>query len=94
MMQTAQRSFRVNESVVAAELDSEMVLLNIETGIYFGLDEVGTAIWTLITANADEGAIVEQIVAEYEVEPAKVAYDVRAFIERLETTGLVLSGSA
>lgn len=93
-MHTMQRASRVSDSVVAAELDNEMVLLNVETGVYFGLDEVGTTIWSLITDGLDEQEIVERIVADYDVEPARVSDDVRGFIEQLEHKGLLLPGSA
>jgi len=33
------------ETVFAQEVDGEMVLLDMESENYFGLDEVGTAIW-------------------------------------------------
>jgi hypothetical protein len=92
-MQTIRRTFRVNESVVAAELDNETVLLNVESGIYFGLDEVGTMIWSLIAAGVDEEAIVERITAEYDVELDQVTHDVREFIGQLELKGIVSSGS-
>ena len=38
----------IPESVIAREVDGETVLLNLDTGIYFGLDAVGTAIWRAI----------------------------------------------
>jgi coenzyme PQQ synthesis protein D (PqqD) len=79
----------VNESVVFAELDDEAVLLNIETGVYFGLDEVGTEIWNLLTTGAAKAAIVEALLAKYEVDAGELAADVSDFIATLETNGLV-----
>ena len=92
-MQTMRRSFQINESIVAAELDNEMVLLNVETGLYFGLDELGAMIWSLIAAEADEAVIVDRIFAEYDVEQTQAKADVREFIECLEAKGLLQSES-
>lgn len=92
-MRTVQRTFHLNESVVAAELDNEMVLLNVETGLYFGLDELGTRIWSLLSAEMNEEAIVDHILAEYDVDRLQVEVDVREFVDHLEAKGLVISTS-
>lgn len=79
----------INESVVCAELDGEMVLLNVETGIYFGLDPLGSRIWALLTAGVDEAGICDALLAEYDVEPVRLRADVSTFLTVLETRGLV-----
>ena len=79
----------VNDSVVFAELDQEAVLLNVETGVYFGLDELGTEIWNLLAKGATENEIVDRLGAEYEVEPDQLRADVREFFELLLRNGLV-----
>lgn len=82
-MPSLKRKTAVNESVVCAELDDEMVLLNVETGIYFGLDELGTRIWTLLAAGSDEEDIFSTLLAEYEVDPQRLRTDISAFLETL-----------
>src|SRR5437868_3688782 len=37
------------QSVVAARIESELVLLDVDQGTYFGLDELGTEIWESIS---------------------------------------------
>jgi hypothetical protein len=88
-MQSRMLRIYLNESVVAAELDEEMVLLNVETGIYFGLDELGAVIWKLLTEEADETAIIDRIAAAYEVERARVEGDLHAFLNQLTHAGLI-----
>jgi hypothetical protein len=79
----------LNDSVVFAELDDEAVLLNIETGVYFGLDEIGTEIWNLLSGGADEDAVVDKLLVEYDVDATQVRVDVKEFIATLQTNGLV-----
>jgi hypothetical protein len=79
----------LNESVVFAELDNEAVLLNIETGVYFGLDEIGTEIWNLLSAGASENEVVEKLLVEYEVSLEQLRADVDEFVMTLESRGLV-----
>src|SRR5215470_14819153 len=82
------RTLAASESVVAAGLDDETVLLNVETGIYFGLDAIGTQIWKAIETGAREGEIVDRLLDEYEVDPAQLRSDVIQFIDLLITKDL------
>ena len=91
-MQGLRQRIAVNESVVSAELDGEMVLLNIETGVYFGLDPLGTRIWQLLAEGGDEDTIVQAIHAEYDVELAILRADHARFLDMLTEKGLVLKG--
>ena len=90
-MQSRAQRIRVNESVVSAELDNEMVLLNVETGIYFGLDQIGTQIWSMLVAGEDEASIMDRLLSDYDVEPDQLLTDVKEFVDLLETKGLVVS---
>ena len=40
--------FVVHPSVICRELSGETVLLNLESGVYYGLDAVGTRVWQLL----------------------------------------------
>jgi hypothetical protein len=78
----------VGESTVFTQLDDEMVLLNLETGTYFGLDALGSRIWKLIEQGATEAAIFEQLLTEYAVEPLELRADLSAFLDLLGEKGL------
>jgi hypothetical protein len=80
---------RPSPSVVAAALDDEMVLLNVETGTYFGLDEVGALIWGLITEELDDEAIVTRITSDYDVDDMQARSDLHAFVDQLTAKGLL-----
>lgn len=79
---------RISGDVVFRELEGEMVLLNLRTGVYFGLDPVGTAIWRLLEARRTVGEIVEALVAEYDVGEAAAEEDVRRFVAALGENAL------
>jgi hypothetical protein len=91
-MQGLRQRIVVNDSVVSADLDDEMVLLNIETGVYFGLDPLGARIWQLLAAGEDEDAIVQAILAEYDIDLATLRADLAEFLAMLTEKGLVLRG--
>jgi hypothetical protein len=83
------------DSVVAAsddavfrELDGESVLLNLETGMYFGLDAVGTRVWQLAGDGGSLRGIRERLVEEYDAEPSVIERDLLALADTLVTKGL------
>ncbi|MDP8924736.1 MAG: PqqD family protein [Chloroflexota bacterium] len=78
----------INGSVAGAELGDELVLLNVETGVYFGLDAVGADIWKLLAKGATESEIVDRLLAEYDVEPGRLRAELAAFLAALEDKGL------
>jgi hypothetical protein len=87
-MVVGQKHVVPNESVVGAELDGEAVLLNVDTGVYFGLDALATRIWNLITQGATEDQIVNHLLEEYEAERAQLSADTAEFLELLVAKGL------
>ena len=76
-------------SVIHAFVGGEAVLLDVESGLYFGLDEVGARIWQLLVVGATEDSIVDQLLEEYEVERAQLRTDVTSFLTALATKGLI-----
>lgn len=88
-MSTPSRVLRASESVTYATLDDEAVLLDVQQGLYFGLDDVGTHIWEQVAKGATEAEIVRGIVNEYEVAPEQAARDVADFVATLQARGLV-----
>jgi len=76
-------------SVVCAELEDESVLLNIETGVYYGLDPLGTQIWQLLAEGAAEDDIVSRLLQEYEVDIVQLRADISRFLQQLHAQGLI-----
>ena len=87
-MSALQQRLAVNETVVGAELDGEMVLLDTTTGLYFGLDALGARIWRFLAAGADTDTIATALLADYDVEPARLRDDLAAFCDLLVAKGL------
>lgn len=88
-MSATQQRRMVDASVVTAEFDNEVVLLNVASGMYYGLEGVSARIWTLLDAGADTEAIMHTILAEYEVPPDQLREDLQAFLDQLLSKGLI-----
>jgi hypothetical protein len=80
---------RSSEDVLMRALEGEAVLLDLASGTYFGLNEVGARVWSLVDAGRSVGEIRATLLAEFEVEESVLAADVEALIADLETRGLV-----
>jgi hypothetical protein len=70
-------------------VDDETVLLDLKTGMYFGLDGVGKRIWEAISEGLTLGEIAAVIVSEYEVEEDQAQADVIGFVSDLVERGLL-----
>lgn len=79
----------LGEDVVSRELDGEAVILNLESGTYFGLDLVGTRIWALLQKNASLRETFATLEQEYEVAPNRLEEDLLRLVKELYTKGLL-----
>jgi hypothetical protein len=74
------------ERVVVLDLDH----LDLPPYIFEGS---AAAVWTCLDGDLTEGEIVTVLAEAYQVEPSVVAVDVRQFVDRLRTLGLVVAGT-
>jgi hypothetical protein len=81
---------QVPEDVVFRELDGQAVVLNLDSGIYFGLDEVGTRIWQLIDEHRSLRRAWEALQTEFDAPSAQLEADLIAFVDHLRAKGLVI----
>ena len=80
---------QVSGDVVTRDLAGEAVLLDLASGTYFGLDEIGTRIWQLLGEHGFPERVVAALLAEYEVEEATLRADLDRLIGELHQKGLV-----
>lgn len=82
--------FVVPDHVFARHIGEEVVILNTESGTYFGLDPVGARAWALIAEGASLNAVCEVLLDEYEVEPDQLERDITKLVQDLRDHGLLL----
>jgi hypothetical protein len=83
--------FRVSDTVVFREIDAEAVLLDLHSGIYFGLDAVGTRVWTLLLELGTPEQVYARMIAEYDVSPQVLRNDVLRLVDELASKRLVVA---
>jgi hypothetical protein len=85
----ATAQFAVHPSVLCRELSGETVLLNLESGVYYGLDAVGTRVWQLLVQGHTISHICETMLDEYDVAPDVLRDDVMRLVSELRERGII-----
>jgi hypothetical protein len=79
-----------NTSVAYHDLAEGGVLLNVESGEYFSLNEIGRQIWSLISGPTKLSDVVDQLADSVDEPPDSFETEVRGFIEALIDQELLL----
>lgn len=79
----------IHEDVLASHLPGETILLHMDTKKYYRLNETAAAIWRALEEEAPPEAIVDQLVADFEVEADRARNAVERQIEELEAADLI-----
>jgi len=74
---------------VACALAEEVVILEFNSGKYYGLNAVGARIWNLIQEPRIVSDILNIILSEYDVEPDRCERDLAALLQELAEHGLM-----
>lgn len=81
--------FACSSAVRFRLLDGEAVLLDLESGTYFGLNGVGARVWQLLEAGSTFDATIDAIEREFDAPRATVERDVGELVAQLAARGLV-----
>ncbi len=80
---------KIPEDVVFQNVGEETVLLNFETGVYYGLDAIGTRVWELLSKKGNLGGVFDDMIDEYEVAPQDLKRDILRLVEELQAKSLI-----
>jgi len=77
------------DGFLSAEIDGEIVALSIERGTCYGLNRVGSRIWSLLASSGRIRDLVATLLAEYHVDPDVCERQVLDLLEELRAEGLI-----
>ena len=78
-----------NSSIMVAEVDGEIVMMNAGLGLYFGLDDIATDIWKRIAAPLRFSELSESLAADYDASLETIAADLSELVARMAEHRLV-----
>jgi hypothetical protein len=82
---------RLSPDVLYRDLDGQTVILDLSSGHYFGLNEVGTRIWTLMSEGRSVADIVQVLALEFDADAPTIDRDVRDLLATLKSRNLISS---
>jgi len=80
---------RRSQAAIGTELEGETVILDLDAGIYSGLDAVGTRIWQLLEREQTVAALCAVLLEEYEVSVEQCRQDLLVFLKDLAAQNLI-----
>ena len=83
MAVTLESTVSVPKEVLYRDLAGEAILLHLENGTYYGLDEVGTRMWTLLVRYGKVAPAYRDLLTEYDVGAERLRDDLFGLIDRL-----------
>ena len=81
--------YTLSPDVLFQEVSGEVVLLDLASESYFGLDEVGARIWLMLSEGQAVGTVLDKLEAEFEVTREVLERDVAELLVSLLDAGLV-----
>ncbi len=72
-----------SSGLLTAPVRDEIVMMDIDSGLYYGLDDIGSEIWRRLEAPHKFGDLVNSLVADYDADRAVIAEDVRKLLSVL-----------
>jgi coenzyme PQQ synthesis protein D (PqqD) len=88
----AERAFSLESRMTSAtmlsrDLEGDAVLLNLESGTYFGLDKVGIRIWSLLREDGSLRRTCDTMQQEYDVSTETLARDILRLVGGTRSQG-------
>ena len=78
-----------NQEIDATDLDGEFVMMNMEKGQYFMMNDVGSRIWEIIEEPIKVSEIINALLSEFEVEREECENTVMEFLNDLNYGDLI-----
>lgn len=79
----------ISSDQISSDLAGESVILQLKSGIYYGLNEVGSVVWQLINEPRTVQSLYDAVLAEYDVEPQTCEHDVQVLLRDLLEAQLI-----
>jgi hypothetical protein len=75
--------------LIEAEVDGELIGLEVDRGLCYGFNGTATRIWALIESPMRFSELQARLLEEYDVDPETCARELQALLDELSKDGLV-----
>lgn len=84
------KKFVRNSKAISGRLHDEMVMMDIDQGKYFSLNQSATVIWELLEKPLTNEELCRLLMDNYDVDPGQCSKEVTEHLEEMVKLGLVL----
>ena len=81
--------YKVSANHLYSEVAEEAVILDINSGIYYGLNEVGVDIWQWLQQPRTESDLLKLVLSEYEVSSEQARADIQSVLKEMLDNSLI-----
>jgi hypothetical protein len=79
----------LGDDVTWCDLQNDVVILNVDTGVYFGLEGAGGQMWRELVEHRSLEKAFEALKKQFDVKPDELKRDLEALVRQLAEKGLV-----
>jgi hypothetical protein len=72
-----------NKKVIQSKIGDEVVMLDMDSGFYFGLNSVASIIWGMLEKAISFEEVINELMKEYNVDRQTCEKDTRSFWDQL-----------
>lgn len=73
-----------NKEVIQSSVGDEVVMLDVESGYYFGLNSVASVIWDMMKEKIELNTLVENLIKEFDVDKATCELDTLELLQEMK----------
>jgi hypothetical protein len=85
---------KIPDEILSARVGDETVILNMKTGLYHGLDVVGTRFFELVKSTDDLLEVHRRMLSEFDVPADRLEADLLALSEEMQAKGIFAVSSS
>ena len=85
-------TFEKLDNVVSAEIDGELVMLNMEQGRYYGMTGIAPYLWKVLDKPKTVSELVDSVCSNFDVCEETCRNDVQRFLGEMVDFGLITEG--
>ncbi len=75
--------FIQNKAIVQSKMGEEVVMLDLDSGFYFGLNAVASVIWGMLADEIGFEALIDQLMTQFDVERFLCEADTKELLDQL-----------
>jgi coenzyme PQQ synthesis protein D (PqqD) len=76
-------------AVITTEVDGDVVMMSIERGLYFGLDDIGSDIWRRLETPRSFEELADELTASYDGDRSQIIDDLRQLLTAMIARGVL-----